>query len=149
MYLLAVTMKIGGKRKRREKREYRYMPQIKWKRFTCAPIPKLPTNAWTTGRSMFTGVLPLYVFTRRNYENRLKEKDKRKRENIYIYMYMSKCRSKFFLSNTTWYCIKILKFFTMFTIIWFNFASQRKIRKMYRKNPQDFSLFKPWYWRVW
>ena len=29
----------------------------------------------------------------------------------------------------------------MFTIICFNFASQRKIRKMYKKNPQDFSLF--------
>ena len=56
---------------------------------------------------------------------------------------MSKCRhrAKFLLSNTTWYCIKILNFFTMFTIICFNFASQRKIRKMYKKNPQDFSLF--------
>ena len=31
-------------------------------------------------------------------------------------------------------------FFTTFTIICFNLASQRKIRKMYKKNPPDFSL---------
>ena len=34
---------------------------------------------------MFMGVLTVYVFTRRNYENRWKEK--RKREYIYVYIY--------------------------------------------------------------
>ena len=40
---------------------------------------------------------------------------------------------RFSLFNKT----SIIYIFTMFTVICFNISSQRKIRKMYKKNPPD------------